>query len=57
MMQRYADTTDSNTTYQRDLAHSILAEMGREQAMEFCLENGWHGVAASIERLAEIRLQ
>ena len=57
MMQRYADTTDGNTTYQRDLAHSILAEMGREQAMEFCLENGWHGVAASIERLAEIRLQ
>jgi len=49
MMRKYAaKPTNENRFYQRQVAVSLVDELGRDSAVSFCLDQGWDGTLKII---------
>lgn len=44
MSGKYHNPEEGNRRYQRALADTLVAGLGREAAREACAQNGWQGV-------------
>ena len=48
-MRKYAaKPTNENRFYQRQVAVSLVDELGRDSAVSFCLDQGWDGTLKII---------
>ncbi len=46
------DADIGNHEYQQGLAQSLVASLGADSALDFCVQNGWNGVYSSVAALA-----
>ena len=54
MQTQLVNYAEVNKSYQRDMAASLAASLGLDEALEFCLEAGWEGVLRVLIKQREL---